>query len=252
MAKKALKSENLTGTILEHKGLKRVSILTTALGLFLLIIFAVVVVYCSTHYAKAVNGESMLPTINQSYSEDNEHFDIVLVNAATTHKKGDIVIVDHTQFVGTAELLIKRVIATEGDTLNFIWNDETQQVNIYVNGTLIEEDYVLTNSNRENVNSFNRNKTSSAWYVNQNNSDVNLEIIEDAENPINNGAIVIPKGYYFVMGDNRLNSKDSLVFGPLPNSTMIGVVDTIVPYDSFLFKILNSIFGIRLNNSHTT
>ena len=34
--------------------------------------------------------------------------------------------------------------------------------------------------------------------------------------------IKIPEGYYFVMGDNRPNSLDSRVFGPIPRSAIIG------------------------------
>ena len=33
---------------------------------------------------------------------------------------------------------------------------------------------------------------------------------------------VVPQGRYFVMGDNRGNSKDSRVFGPIPRSIIVG------------------------------
>jgi signal peptidase I len=39
---------------------------------------------------------------------------------------------------------------------------------------------------------------------------------------------VIPKGEYFVMGDNRADSADSRVFGPIPRSLIVGRVVAIV------------------------
>jgi len=36
------------------------------------------------------------------------------------------------------------------------------------------------------------------------------------------GAVQIPKGRYWVMGDNRGNSKDSRVFGPIPKGLIVG------------------------------
>lgn len=41
----------------------------------------------------------------------------------------------------------------------------------------------------------------------------------------------IPKGYYFVMGDNRGDSEDSRYFGPIPRSSIIGKVDLIFWHD---------------------
>jgi len=36
------------------------------------------------------------------------------------------------------------------------------------------------------------------------------------------GPVVIPKGEYFVMGDNRTDSEDSRFFGPIPASLIVG------------------------------
>jgi signal peptidase I len=35
-------------------------------------------------------------------------------------------------------------------------------------------------------------------------------------------AVTVPSGRYFMMGDNRCNSSDSRVFGPIPKSSIIG------------------------------
>jgi signal peptidase I len=35
-------------------------------------------------------------------------------------------------------------------------------------------------------------------------------------------AVVVPPGTLWVMGDNRGNSSDSRVFGPVPRSTVVG------------------------------
>jgi signal peptidase I len=36
------------------------------------------------------------------------------------------------------------------------------------------------------------------------------------------GKSFVPKGHYFVLGDNRQHSQDSLNFGPIPQSSIIG------------------------------
>jgi signal peptidase I len=36
------------------------------------------------------------------------------------------------------------------------------------------------------------------------------------------GPVTVPAGEYWVMGDNRENSQDSRVFGPIPKSTIVG------------------------------
>ena len=83
---------------------------------------------------------------------------------------------------------IKRIIGVEGDHI------EIKDDKVYLNGKLLQEDYL-----RANI------PTNMGVYG----------VFSD---------IVVPKGYVFVMGDNREHSTDSRCFGCIPVSKIEGKV----------------------------
>ncbi len=113
-------------------------------------------------------------------------------------KNGDIVVVSHGESYN--EPIIKRVIATEGQRLQINYeNDE-----VIVDGVVLKEDYI-------------KGRTIKLQ---------NPTAIPD----------VIPKGYVFVMGDNREDSLDSRStrIGLIPVENIIGKAFwRIQPFDTF-------------------
>lgn len=97
-------------------------------------------------------------------------------------ERGEIVV-----FTYQEDHLIKRVIGLPGDVIDIINNK------VYVNGEAIEESPYLE---------------------------------EGVKTYLYSGSAIdfpyeVPTDYYFMMGDNRVNSKDSRVFGPIPRTDII-------------------------------
>ena len=131
------------------------SIIISFLVIMIVILFA--------FRAVAVDGDSMLPNLH-----DQEK--LITTNFFYTPEKGDIVVIDKNNVL--RKPLIKRVIATESDTIRI----DYKTGDVYVNNQLLIENYIL-----EKI------------------EPVNAETLE----------MTIQPGYIFVLGDNRNNSKDS-------------------------------------------
>ncbi len=122
-----------------------------------------------------VDGYSMYPTMKTG--------DVMVANRLTQPKHGDIVVIDGAK--GNGELLIKRVIALEYDTVEI--NDGI----VKVNDKVLDEDYVMAGYN----------------------------------NPEDDYAkITVPRGHVFYLGDNRGNSRDSRTYGTCAREQIVGVV----------------------------
>ena len=150
------------------------------------IIFALV--FCVLLFvfgARMVNvvGHSMVPTLEQN--------DKVIISNLLYHpKQGDIVVLRKQTLMD--EPIVKRIIATEGQTVDIDFDDGV----VYVDGKALDEPYVNAP-------------------------------VHDRENF--EGKITVPKGSVFVMGDNRANSADSRYHqddgdrGFVPISDVVGV-----------------------------
>lgn len=133
-----------------------------------------------------VLGASMSPTFHDQ--------DRVVVSKLSEIQRFDVIVFDAPD--SENEYYIKRVIGLPGDRV------EMKDDVLYINGKALEESYLIENK-EENL--FNR-------------------LTEDFSLQEKTGVSKVPEDMLFVMGDNRLHSKDSRAFGFIPYETVIGEV----------------------------
>ena len=129
------------------------------LAIFMLVyilLFRVVVVVGPSMYNTLVDGDRLVLISNVLYRNP---------------KQGDVIVASKDDF-RDGECIIKRIIATEGQTVDINFDDGS----VYVDGVRLQEDYIYTKTVREEGMSF---------------------------------PLTVPEDCVFVMGDNRDASMDS-------------------------------------------
>ena len=168
---------------------------------FLFSLAVVIFIFTLLFRGVNVNGGSMLPTL-----ENNEY--LIISDLFYTPKTGDIVVVQSPTYKNGKEPLIKRIIATGGQTVKI--NFTTWEV--WVDGVLLEEDYIL--------------KETSAM--------MNCEDMERDESGV--AEVTVKKNCIFVMGDHRNDSLDSRseAIGQIDQRYIMGrVILRVTPLDRF-------------------
>lgn len=153
-----------------------------------------------------VDGHSMDPTL-----ADGER---LIVLSTTSIDRFDIVVAKETEDGETKEI-VKRVIGMPGDTITYK-NDV-----LYVNGKKVDEDYLdeykkaFEDDQLQDTYSYNTlfqelAESSEAFTTD---SDGNTEF-----------TVTVPKGQYYLLGDDRIVSKDSREVGTFSKSDIVGEV----------------------------
>lgn len=165
-----------------------------------------------------IPSASMRPTLVQgdrvlvekiSYSlHDPRRGDVVVFEKSVFGQEQDVgLLEDARNFMrellglptGLEEDYIKRVVAVAGDTIRYVGNPRR----LIVNDEMVDQDFVKGG----------RDKISSTITS----ADCKRLEMEEAANGCR-----IPAGRIFVMGDNRANSEDSRILGPIDQDKVIG------------------------------
>lgn len=177
--------------------------------LVLLIILAGFFAYFKICYDEAyVIGPSMYPTLNANENKQ----DIVAINTKADFTYGDIVTAttEKKDSKGNAIVIIKRVIALEGDYIDLQYNENDELI-VLLNGEELDEPYIIEKARKED---------SPVCYQNW------QEYKASASDRINaEKGLLLGKNEVFLMGDNRQVSNDSTIMGPFKKSAIQGKVD---------------------------
>ena len=167
---------------------------------YLIIIFFVVIIRLFVATPVNVKGSSMSPTLQNG--------DTMILYKLTKNirviKRFDIVVIKTD-----SGDLIKRVIGLPGDKIKYevkYVNEEKTGV-LTVNGEVVEEKFLTTSKKIGTC-------------------ETNWTICSEE--------ITVPEGEYFVMGDNRDDSKDSRMIGTIPFKDVKGTTELILfPFNRF-------------------
>lgn len=176
-----------------------------------------------------ISGSSMQPTL------DNKEY--VFINRLKKNdvKRGDVIIFKaegNNIYADKGTYYVKRIIATEGDTV-----EKKENGDILVNGKVINQDYLIDASVKsktpkgkvqveeisaeyektEGTSGPEGPMTQETWDLEKLSKDMNW-------NPESKNQSTVPSGRYFVLGDHRSKSADSRAFGFVDSKSVVGVV----------------------------
>lgn len=143
-----------------------------------------------------VQGDSMYPNLHDG--------DELIVEKVSRYfggiRRGDIITVDtHGLDKRSPNNVIKRVVGLPGERV------EIREGRVYINGEVLDEPYLPEG----------------------------VVTVSDSRNP-QYEKLVLADNEYYCLGDNRPNSKDSRVFGPVPRQNILGhTLVRIYPFDRF-------------------
>lgn len=137
-----------------------------------------------------------LPVINTKIVEVNEP------------ERGDVIVFRYPEDPSID--YIKRVVGLPGDKVGYF--DKT----IYINGEPVAQQDEVKPEELFNLTSSRSELRSEQLGDHKHDILVNMQI------RLVEGETVVPEGQYFVMGDNRDNSKDSRFFGTVPEENLVG------------------------------
>ncbi|MBO0432858.1 signal peptidase I [Enterococcus sp. DIV0660C] len=168
-------------------------------GVLILVLAAILLARIFVFTPVTVNGHSMDPTLSDgqrlisSKISKYERFDII-----TTKEPED-----------EERMIVKRIIGMPGDTVKMV-NDQ-----LTINGKEYDESYL-----DEYKEKFANDKLQNEYSYNE-----SFQIqAENSTNFTSNFEYTVPKGNYLVLGDNRLISKDSRIFGLVDEKLVQGKV----------------------------
>ncbi|MCA9371301.1 signal peptidase I [Candidatus Woesebacteria bacterium] len=126
-------------------------------------------------------------SMEPSFQTGNYIFTSKMTYKMRQPERGDVIVFKSPQNPDIE--FIKRIVGLPGDTV-LVENQE-----VYVNGNKLAEPYISAKT-----------------------TIFSGGFLKEGEE------IIVPDGYYFVMGDNRPHSSDSREFGPIPKESIIGQV----------------------------
>ncbi|MBR1423874.1 MAG: signal peptidase I [Ruminococcus sp.] len=152
-----------------------------------LAVFVVILMFTFVFRIAHVYGISMQSTLYEG--------DVLIISHLFYEpERGDIIVVNSSVL---DETIIKRVIATEGETVSI----DCKDASVYVNGEKTDEPYISMSS--FDTGAFNMN---------------------DYLASVDRYEYTVPKGCVFVLGDNRNHSTDSREIGFISNDEIVGRV----------------------------
>jgi len=178
--------------------MKNKKIKDTLIYIIQLIVMVVVTYFIFTFIVRPIKivGPSMTPTVT-----DGDFAITNVIGLRGELKRFDVVVIDCEEL---NEDIIKRIIGLPGEVIEYK-NDQ-----LYVDGVKVSEDFL------------------------------DIEYIEEAKKTYKtelfttNFTYTVPEGEYFVLGDNRLNSRDSRNLGTFSKDQIVGKGGlTIFPFNHF-------------------
>lgn len=202
-------------------------VINIILALVLLALVAVLIVTSMFSLCR-ISGDSMESTLH-----DGQY--VLVGKGGETLSRGDVLVFSMEENGKTTQL-IKRVIATAGDTVRFERTDEmvsaptlnggsvmTHVVELYVNDEPLDEPYI-----REPMHEFYWDRLGGLLQI-----QLGIEY-------------TVPDGTVFALGDNRNDSMDSRYesVGFVPLTDVVGRVDCVLEPGGFLEWLVTLIYGV--------